>query len=90
MAEATGEEMKQDIISTRDRNLAAYLITLGFQGEFAPNKGGMIEIEFERSSELEAASRAYMANVNVPVQSFTAASRYVSDRINMTKLAVKK
>lgn len=82
--------MRKNSICTRDRNLAAYFLTLGFQGEFVPNKNGMIEIEFDRTDETDRANQAYMANQPVPVQSFVAASRYVSDMINQARLAVKK
>lgn len=82
--------MTENIISIRDRNLAAYLVALGFQAEFALKKGGMVEIEFKRNDELDAASRAFMANASVPVQSFAAACRYISDRINQIRLAAQK
>jgi hypothetical protein len=77
--------MIKNIISIRDRNHAAYLLTLGFQCEFVPQKNGSIEAEFEHTSELEAATQAYMANNPVPVGSFVAASRYISDRINQCR-----
>ncbi|MFA6497882.1 MAG: hypothetical protein WC256_10270 [Desulfurivibrionaceae bacterium] len=75
-------------ISIRDRNHAAYLVTLGFQGDFVPQAGGIIEAVFEYSPELESATRSFMANAPIPVQSFVAASRFVSDRINQTRKAV--
>ncbi len=74
--------MIKNIISIRDRNHAAYLLTQGFDCEFAQQAGGVITCEFARTDEIESATKGYMANQAVPVQSFVAASRYISDRIN--------
>jgi hypothetical protein len=75
-------------LSIRDRNHAAYLLTLGFTCEFRQQAGGVITAEFEHSEALDRATRSYMSNQDVPVQTFVAASRYISDRIRDCRKAV--
>ena len=69
-------------IIIRDRNNVAYLLANGFECEFIANaSSGGIEAQFHLTPEIEISNKEYMSNRGVPVQSFVAACRYISDRI---------
>lgn len=68
-------------IIIRDRNNIAYLLANGFECDFIENASGGIEAQFHLTPEIETSNKDYMSNRGVPVQSFVAACRYVSDRI---------
>ena len=66
----------------RDRNLTAFLLAGGFTPEFIPRSDGGLDAEFPASAALDAACMAYTLNQVIPVQSFVAACRYISDAIH--------
>ena len=80
--------MEKQILTVRDRNLISFLVTIGFQCEFVPQAGGSVDAEFESTEQLATATKQYMANCPVAVQSFVSASKYVSDRIRQCRQAV--
>jgi hypothetical protein len=65
----------------KDRNLIAYLLATGFTCDFVPRPEGGLDAEFPWSVELENGCKDYLSNKAIPVQSFVAASKHVSDRI---------
>lgn len=66
----------------RDRNIIAYLIACGFQCDFIPRSDGGLDAEFPASGALDAACMGYTVNQLIPVQSFIAACRHISDAIH--------
>lgn len=68
-------------ITIRDRNRIAYYLAFGFACNFIPRPDGGLDAEFVLSETLEEAARSYNQNHPVPVQSFVAACRYISDAI---------
>lgn len=73
----------------RDRNLIAFLIACSFQCDFIPRSDGGLDAEFPASTALDAACMAYTLNQVIPVQSFVAACRYISDAIHNHRQGVK-
>ena len=66
----------------RDRNKIAFLIACSFTPDFIPRNDGGLDAEFPNSKALDAACMAYALNQVIPVQSFIAACRYISDAIH--------
>lgn len=69
----------------RDRNNTAYLLANGFTCEFIESPHGWIDAEFDWTPELEISNLDYMGNRGVPVQSFVAACKFITDRIRDRK-----
>lgn len=66
----------------RDRNKIAFLIACSFTPDFIPRSDGGLDAEFHNSKAFEGACMAYALNQVIPVQSFIAACRYISDAIH--------
>jgi len=78
--------MTIDQVTISDRNSLAYFIALGHQCEFIRNNG-RIEGVFQLTPEFQESQTQFMQNAAIPVQSFIAASRLLSDMIRRNKEA---